>query len=187
MKYTRTCWVALFLFYHISFSCTRALLSAVCDAETYRMRGWPGSVLDNVGSCWMYSLRSSKAFWCSGPHSKLLEPLSTVKKGKLNLASFDMNLLSVAILPISFWTSFLDYIGFMCIMALILSGLTSIPFIDTRHPNTFPLCTRNTHFSGLSFSWAPHMFVKVSARSSICFLFFLLATTMSLTLVKTFL
>jgi hypothetical protein len=35
----------------------------------------------------------------------------------------------------------------MCIMALILSGLALIPFMDTRHSSTFPLSTLNTHFS----------------------------------------
>jgi hypothetical protein len=38
----------------------------------------------------------------------------------------------------------------MCTIALILSGLASIPFTDIRHPSTFPLYTPNTHFSGLS-------------------------------------
>jgi hypothetical protein len=58
----------------------------VCDAETYRMRGCPGSGFDSFGSCLMYSLRSSKAFCCSDPHSKLQEPLSTARKGRLHSA-----------------------------------------------------------------------------------------------------
>jgi hypothetical protein len=32
----------------------------------------------------------------------------------------------------------------MCTIAFILSGLASIPFMDTKHHMTFPLCTQ-TH------------------------------------------
>jgi hypothetical protein len=50
-------------------------------------------------------------------------------------------------------------------MALILLGFYSMPFIETKHPNTLPLVTPNTHFSGLSLSRASRILVKVSARS----------------------
>jgi hypothetical protein len=55
----------------------------------------------------------------------------------------------------------------MCTFALILLGLASIPFTNNRHPRSFPLCIPNTHFCRLSLSWAPRMFAKVLARSSI--------------------
>jgi hypothetical protein len=42
-----------------------------------------------------------------------------------------------------------------------------------------PFYSPNTHFSGISFSYALPMLVKVSARLSICVTFFLLANTMS--------
>jgi hypothetical protein len=59
----------------------------------------------------------------------------------------------------------------MCTIALILSGLASIPFTDTRQPWTFPFYTPNKHFSGFNFSYALRMLVKVSTRSSICVVF----------------
>jgi hypothetical protein len=62
--------------------------------------------------------------------------------------------------------SFLLYGG--CIpVALILSGLASVPFVDTGHPRTFPFVIPNTHFSGFNLSLASHMFAKVSAKSTI--------------------
>jgi hypothetical protein len=68
----------------------------------------------------------------------------------------------------------------MCIMALILSGLATIPFTDSKQPKILPFCLPNTHISGLSFNCALHILVKVS-RSSIFVVFFLLAITMSST------
>jgi hypothetical protein len=56
----------------------------------------------------------------------------------------------------------------MCTIVLILSRL--VPFTDTSHPSTLPLCMPNTHFSRLSFNWALCMFT--TARSSICVVFF---------------
>jgi hypothetical protein len=143
------------------------LRSLVCNTETYRMSGWLGSELNSVGNYCMHALSSLNAFCYLVPHSKMLEPLNTMKKGKLRSASFDMNMFKAAILSVNFWTSFLDYRGFLFIIALILLGLALIPFTDTKHPSTFPLCTPNTHFSRLSFNWAPRMFVKVSAKSFI--------------------
>jgi hypothetical protein len=49
-------------------------------------------------------------------------------------------------------------------MALILSGFASMPFMETKHPRTLPLLTPNTHFSGLSLSQASHILAKVPAR-----------------------
>jgi hypothetical protein len=49
-------------------------------------------------------------------------------------------------------------------IALILSGFASIPFVETKHPRTLPLVTPNKHFFGLSLSRASHILVKVSAR-----------------------
>jgi hypothetical protein len=55
------------------------------------MRGCPCSVLDSVGRCWRYCFRSSKAFYCTGPHSTFAEPLNILKKWRLLSASFAMN------------------------------------------------------------------------------------------------
>jgi hypothetical protein len=59
----------------------------------------------------------------------------------------------------------------MCTMALILSRLASIPFIDTKQPKTLPFCVPNTHFLDYSLvaprtcwrrSWLDHLFVFFS-------------------------
>jgi hypothetical protein len=55
-----------------------------------------------------------------------------VKNSKLRSANLDMNRFNTAILSVSLCTSFLDCGGFMCTMPLILSGLASIPFTDTK-------------------------------------------------------
>jgi hypothetical protein len=58
-----------------------------------------------------------------------------VKKGRLHSASFHMN------------------------------QFASKPFVETKHPRTFPLVTPNINFSALSYSLPSRIFVKVSARS----------------------
>jgi hypothetical protein len=50
-------------------------------------------------------------------------------------------------------------------LALILSGFASMPFMENKHRSTLPLVTPNTHFSGLSLSRASHILVKVSTKS----------------------
>jgi hypothetical protein len=45
--------------------------------------------------------------------------------------------------------------------ARILSGLASMPFVETKQPRTFPFVIPNIHFSGLSFSLASRIFLKV--------------------------
>jgi hypothetical protein len=51
------------------------------------------------------------------------------------------------------------------VMALILSGFASMPFMEIRHPSTLCLVTPNMHLSRLSLSRASRIFTKVSARS----------------------
>jgi hypothetical protein len=51
------------------------------------------------------------------------------------------------------------------VMALILSGFASIPFMETRHPSTLPLVIPNMHFSGFSLSRASRILAKICARS----------------------
>jgi hypothetical protein len=66
-------------------------------------------------------------------------------------------------------------------IAFILSGLTSMPLVDTKQPNTLPHVTPKAHFSGLSLSLASRILAKVSIRSEMYEAFSLLATTMSST------
>jgi hypothetical protein len=109
----------------------------------------------------MYSFNALNASCYFNPHSKVPEPLNTLKKGKLRSAIFAMNRFNTSILPVSFCTSFLDYGGFMQTIAFILSGFASIPLTETKQPRTLPLLTPNTHFSGLSFNCAFRMVAKV--------------------------
>jgi hypothetical protein len=132
---------------------TRGPLTTECAVETYNIRGWPCSGLDNVGKCWKYWFRSSKAFCCSGSHLTFVEPHSTLKKGRLPSTSFTMNLFSAAIRPSSFCTSFLVYGGCIWRIVFILTRLASMPLVDTKQPNTLPRVTLKTHFSGLSLTW----------------------------------
>jgi hypothetical protein len=50
-------------------------------------------------------------------------------------------------------------------IALILSGFASMPFMETKCPSSLPLVTPNTHFSGLNLSRASCILAKVYARS----------------------
>jgi hypothetical protein len=88
-------------------------------------------------------------------------------------------LLSAAMRPLSFCTSFLVYGGCIWMIALILSGLASIPLVDTKQPNTLPLVTPKMHFSGLNLRCASCILEKVSDRSEMYGSFFLPVTTMS--------
>jgi hypothetical protein len=104
-----------------------------------------------------------------------------LKKGRLFSASFVMNLLSAAMRPVNFCTSFLVCGGCIWMIALILSGLASIPLVETKQPNTLPLVTLKMHFSGLSLRLASHILEKVSDWSEMYDSFFLLTAMMSST------
>jgi hypothetical protein len=74
---------------------------------SYEPKEHEAFVLVKVANGSHLNFRSSKAFCCSRPHSIFAEPLSTVKKGILHSSNFASNLFKAAILPISFWISFL--------------------------------------------------------------------------------
>jgi hypothetical protein len=76
-----------------------------------------------------------------------------------------MNLFKATILPVSFCTSLKDFGSSILANAFILSGLTSVPLVDTRHPSTFPLYTPKMHFSGFKLRFVVRRLAKVSARS----------------------
>jgi hypothetical protein len=80
----------------------------------------------------MYSFNASNASCYSDPHSKVAEPLDTLKKGKLHSAIFAMNRFNAAILHVSFCTSFLDCGGFMQTIAFILSRFALIPLTESK-------------------------------------------------------
>ena len=66
-------------------------------------------------------------------------------------------------------------------MALILTGLHSMPRSETRKPSSWPAGTPNTHFSGLSLIWNRRKLANVSFRSSSKVPRFSVFTTMSST------
>jgi hypothetical protein len=66
------------------------------------MRGWSCSGLDSVSKCWRYYFQLSNAFCCSVPQSTFVEPLNTLKKGRLLSASFAMNLFKAVIQSVNF-------------------------------------------------------------------------------------
>jgi hypothetical protein len=92
-----------------------------------------------------------------------------------------MNLFSAPMWHVSFCTSFLVYGGCIWRIAFILSGLASMPLVDTRQPNTLPHVTLKTYLSRLSLSLASHLLAKVSVGPGMYEAFFLLATTISST------
>jgi hypothetical protein len=149
--------------------------------ETYKVRGCPYFGLDSVGKCLRCCFKSSKAFCFSIPQSTLAEPRNTLNKGRLLSASFIMNLFSAAMQPVSFCTSFLVCGGCIWRIAFILSGLASVPLVETREPSTLPRVTPKNHFSGLSLRLASLILVKVTVRSEMCEAFFLVETMMSST------
>jgi hypothetical protein len=103
------------------------------------------------------------------------------EKGETFSVSFVMNMLSAAMWPVNFCTSFLVCGGYIWMIAFILQGLASIPLVETKQPNTLPMVTLKTHFSGLSLRFVSRILVKVSDRSEMYDSFFLLATMMSST------
>jgi hypothetical protein len=62
-----------------------------------------------------------------------------------------MNLSRAAIYPVSFCTSMIVAGASMSVMAVIFTGLASIPRLLTMNLSKFPNGTPNMHFVGLSF------------------------------------
>ena len=165
----------------------RERLTAAPDVEMYNNNSAFSEGLDMTANFSIYYLRSSKAFACSSPHSKLPDPFSALKNGRHFSADFDMNRLSEANLPVNFCTPFLVVGGFIRLIASIFSGLASIPLSVIMHPNNFPLRTPKTHFSGFSFKPWRRRFANVSQRSWIWSSLLLLRTTTSSTYAEIFL
>jgi hypothetical protein len=91
-----------------------------------------------------------------------------------------MNLLRAAMHPVSLYTFFCDRGASILMMALIFSGLASIPRWLAINLNNFPAGTPKTHLSGLSFHWYRLRLLKTSCKSSMKFYeFSVLITTSS--------
>ena len=96
-------------------------------------------------------MRFSSASAASVVHSNLSYHLRSLKKGKPRSPSLDKNRFKAAMQPVSFWMSLMVAGASMAMMALIFSGLASIPWLLMINPSSFPESTPKTHLVGLSF------------------------------------
>ena len=96
-------------------------------------------------------MRFSSAFAASVVYSNLSCHFSSLKKGKPHSPSLDKNRFKAAMQLVSFWMSLMVAGASMAMMALIFSGLASIPQLLTMNPSSFPEGTTKTHLVGLSF------------------------------------
>jgi hypothetical protein len=92
-----------------------------------------------------------------------------------------MNLFRAAIHPVSFCTSLKHVGAFMLVMAEIFSGLASMPRWLMMKPSSLLHGTPKTHLFGLSFQRYSRKEAKVSSRSAMSMLEFLVLTTTSST------
>jgi hypothetical protein len=83
--------------------------------------------------------------------------------------------------PMTLCTPFKSLIGPMLVMAVIFSGLASMPHSETMNPKSMPQGTLKTHFSGLSFTPFALRHRNVVSRSERRSEAFLVLTTMSST------
>ena len=154
VKYTGFC--------TLSFSLTKAMLTAVGEMTRYRNSSSLG--LDGLtnGGKERYVFRSSNAYWHLVFHSN--DFFNVQKKGRHLSIALEMNLFNAATLPFRLYTSLTVFGGANSIMARIFSKLTSIPFWDTMNPRNFPAITPNTHLFGFSFMLYDQRVSKVSWR-----------------------
>ena len=68
----------------------------------------------------------------------------SLKKGNPRSPSLDKNRFKAAMQPVSFWTSLMVAGASMAMMALIFSGLASIPRLLMMNPSSFPEGTPKT-------------------------------------------
>jgi hypothetical protein len=127
-----------------------------------------------------YTLRLSKASLSSSVHSNLPIFFNNLKNGSPFLPSHEMKRLRVAMLPVSFCTSFTQRGGPISVMAWIYLVLASIPRLLTRNPSSCPDGTPKTHLFGFNFHFHLFRFSKVCFKSSTSmFGFFVFTTTSS--------
>ena len=89
-------------------------------------------------------MRFSSASAASVVHSNLSCHFRSLKKGNPRSPSLDKNRFKVAKQPVSFWTSLMVAGASIAMMALIFSGLASIPQLLTMNPSSFPEGTPKT-------------------------------------------
>ena len=78
-----------------------------------------------------------------------------------------MKRLRAAKQPVSLYTPLMLRMGPMLEMAVIFSGLASMPRSDTMYPSNFPSRTPKTHFLGFSLTLNLQRFTIVAAKFEI--------------------
>ena len=146
-------------------SSTRAMLNTAPDVTMYNKSSAFSEGLDMIARFSMYVFKASKAFACSSPYCMLPAPFNALKNGRHFSADLEMNLFSEADRPVNFWIPFFVVGGFIRLIASIFSGFASITLSVIIQPNSLPLRTLKTHFSGFSFSLCRRKFANVSRRS----------------------
>src|SRR3954470_12278713 len=135
-----------------SLSATNAALTTWLVAAKYSSNFSWGLGATSIGVEDRYLFKSCSAASASGVHCMGPAFFKILKKGRARSADLEMNRLRAATHPASFLTSLTRLGASICSMALILSGLASIPLCDTKNPRSLPEGTPKTHFSGFSLS-----------------------------------
>ena len=143
-------------------SSMRAALTAAPEVAMYNNSSAFSEGLDIIARFSMYAFKASKAFACSSPYCMLPVPFNALKNGRHFSADLEMNLFSEASLPVNFWTPFFVVGGFIYLIASIFSGFASMPLSVIMQPNSLPLRTPKTHFSGFSLRPWRRRFANVS-------------------------
>jgi hypothetical protein len=78
-----------------------------------------------------------------------------------------MNLFRAVMHPVSFYTSLTVAGAFISMMAVIFTGLASIPRLLMIKPSNFPDGTPKTHLVGLSFHRNLRRLLNISFKSAI--------------------
>src|SRR3954470_14989601 len=162
-----------------SLSATNAALTTWLVAARYSSNFSCGLGATSIGVEDRYLFKSCSAASAFGVHFIGPAFFKILKNGRARSADLEINLLRAATQPASFRTSLTRAGASICSMALILSGLASIPRWDTKNPRSLPEGTPNTHFSGLSLRLILRKFAKVSSKSWTRVALSLLLTTIS--------
>src|SRR6187399_2141957 len=131
-----------------SLSATNAALTTWLVAAKYSNNFSCGLGATSIGVEDRYPFKSCSAASASGIHFIGPTFFKILKNGRARSADFEMNLLRAATQPASLLTSLTRFGASICSMALILSGLASIPLWDTKNPRSLPEGTPKTHSRG---------------------------------------
>jgi hypothetical protein len=138
-----------------------------------------------IGGDVSYRLSSSNASSASSVQIQGPDFCRSLKDWRARSASLEINRLSAAKHPVSFYTSLMWVGGRITSISLIFLGLASIPWYETRKPSSFPAVTPNTHLSVFSLVQVECNLSKTKVRLSNRDGCDLILTTMSSTYAST--